>query len=418
MPELTADLVLRKIKSGEKVERADLRGLVMPKALLEGVSFRRCDLDGANFEGARLARAVLKNASLREAFLATADLREANLESADLEGANLQGANLVGANLSRANLEGANLQGADLSGARLTHAQLESAKLGGAKLIGAQLAHADLGETDLSTAKLDDADLTNANLCGANLEEASLARAQLRDAQLRGANAKGARFTEAVLVNAALATADLTNADLTGADVRRVNLAGARLDGATVTGARVHGVLGTGAPIQGLRAEWVDDSVDGSGTKRVNAADAAALLSGQAAVQKRYFGRGDVLRNAHLEFDAGASVEIESLFEQCTIALGDDAELVIGKAGVLAGCQIRGAGKITVHGKFVERDSPGIQGPTQLVVSSCGSLTGAVEQSADLTRFAFEPGCMLRMKIQQGKKERAAEKAAKGGRQR
>ena len=37
MPELTADVVLRKIKSGEKVERADLRGLVMPKAVLEGV---------------------------------------------------------------------------------------------------------------------------------------------------------------------------------------------------------------------------------------------------------------------------------------------------------------------------------------------------------------------------------------------
>ena len=56
MPELTADVVLRKIKAGEKVERADLRGIALPKALLEGVSFRRWDLDGANLEGARLAR--------------------------------------------------------------------------------------------------------------------------------------------------------------------------------------------------------------------------------------------------------------------------------------------------------------------------------------------------------------------------
>jgi hypothetical protein len=174
-------------------------------------------------------------------------------------------------------------------------------------------------------------------------------------------------------------------------------------------------VLGTGAPIQGLRAEWVDTSAEGTGTKKVTGADVAALLSGQAATQKRYFGRGDVLRNAHLEFDSGASVEIESLFEQCTIALGNDAELVIGRSGVLSGCQIRGAGKITIHGKFVERDAPGIHGPTQLVVSSCGSLIGAVEQAAEMTRFGFEPGCMLRMKIQQGKKE-AAERTAKGGR--
>jgi len=345
MPELTADVVLRKIKSGEKVERADLRGLAMPKAMLEGVSFRRCDLDGANFEGARLSRALFKNASLREAFLAGAEMREANLESADLEGANLQGAILVGANLNRANLEGANLQGADLSGARLTHAQLESAKLGGANLTGAQLAHADLTEADLSAAKLDDADLTNANLTDASLVEASMVKVQLRDALMRGAN--------------------LTKANLTGTDV------------------------------PGL-------------------APAAPVAGGY----KRFFGQGDVLRNASLEFDASASVEIESLFEHCTIGLGDGTELVIGKSGVLSGCQIRGAGKITIHGKFVERESPGIVGVTQLVVSAGGSLVGAVEQPPELTRFAFEPGSILRMKIQQAKKERAAERATKGGKQR
>jgi uncharacterized protein YjbI with pentapeptide repeats len=344
MPELTADVVLRKIKTGEKIERADLRGLAMPKALLEGVSFRRCDLDGANLEGARLAKALFNNASLREAFLAGADLHEANLESADLENANLQGANLAGANLNRANLEGANLQGTNLQGARLTHAQLAAAKLGGANLASAQLAHADLREADLSTAKLDDADLTNADLSGANLEEASLQRARMRDTRTQGANLK--------------------NANLTGAD----------------------------AP--GLTAR-----------------------EGAGAI-KRYFGKGDVLRNAHLEFDSGASVEIESLFEQCTITLGEGTELVVGKSGTLSGCQLRGAGKVTVHGKFIERESPGITGVNQLVVTAGGSLVGAVEQPPDLTRFSFEPGCFLRMKIQNAKKDKPVERSNKGGRQR
>jgi uncharacterized protein YjbI with pentapeptide repeats len=339
MPELTADVVLKKIKSGEKVERADLRGIALPKALLEGVSFRRSDLDGANLEGARLGRALLNNASLREAFLAGADLRDANLESADLEGANLQGANLQGANLNRANLEGANLQGADLSRARLTHAQIAAANLGGANLTGALLVHAVLVEADLSTAKLEGADLSNADLAGANLEEANLTNAKMRDARTQGANMK--------------------NANLTGAD---------------------------------------------------------GASSGGATPGKRYFGKGDVLRNAHLEFDSGASVEIESLFEQCTIALGKGTELVVGKSGVLSGCQIKGAGLITIHGKFVERESPGIVGATQLVVTAGGSLVGAVEQPPEQTRFAFEPGCMLRMKIQQAK--RPIERASKSGRQR
>jgi hypothetical protein len=34
-----------------------------------------------------------------------------------------------------------------------------------------------------------------------------------------------------------------------------------------------------------------------------------------------------------------------------------------------------------------------------LVVSSTGSMVGGVQQPAELTRFAFEPGCKLRMKI-------------------
>jgi hypothetical protein len=172
----------------------------------------------------------------------------------------------------------------------------------------------------------------------------------------------------------------------------------------------VHGLVGTGAPIQGLRADWVDDSVEGNGSGRLSGAEVEALLAGRhsaAVASKRYFGRGDVLRNAHLEFDAGASVEIESIFEQCTIALGDATELVIGKSGVLSGCQIQGAGRITIHGKFVEKDSPGILGATELVVSAAGSLVGAVEQHPEMTRFGFEPGCMLRVKIQQSKKERS-----------
>jgi uncharacterized protein YjbI with pentapeptide repeats len=359
MPELTADAVLSKIKSGAKIERTDLRGLAMPKASLEGVSFRRCELDGANFEGARLARAAFKNASLREAFLAGADLSEANLENADLEGANLQGARLRGANLTRANLEGANLQGADLSGARLTHAQAESAKLGGANLKGAVLERADLSESDLSTAKLETADLTRASL---------------------------------------------TNADLTDADLRGACLVGASLDGVTLTGARVHGIVGTGQPIAELRADWIDASADASGSEKVvGAAAAISLLSGRAPQQssaaQRFFGPGDVLRNATLEFGAGASIQIESLFDQCTVAVAEGTELVIGKDGTLSGCRITGPGKITVHGKFVERESPGIVGAKELIVTASGSLIGAVEQPPEHTRFAFEPGCVLRTKI-------------------
>jgi uncharacterized protein YjbI with pentapeptide repeats len=361
MPELTADVVLKRIKTGEKLERADLRGLIMPGGFLEGVSFRRCDLDGANLGKAKLAKANFKNASMREAVLAGADLSDANLENADLEGASLQGAQLQRANLARANLEGANLQGADLTGARLSHALLEAAKLAGAILADAQLERADLTDTDLSSARLEAADL------------------------------KGAV---------------LANANLTAADLRRATLAGARLDGAVVTGARVHGVVGTGAAIAALKADWVDTGAEGDGATTVLGAEAATqLLCGMPPPARRYFGSGDVLRGASLEFGAGAAVEVESLFEQCTISLGEGTVLVVGKAGNLSGCRIVGPGKLAVHGRFVERESPGIVGVAELVVSASGSVVGVVEQPPENTRFAFEPGCVLRMKIRQRKSQ-------------
>ncbi|HEY2511841.1 MAG TPA: pentapeptide repeat-containing protein [Polyangiaceae bacterium] len=373
MPEFTPEIVLKKIKQGEKIERADLRGIELPKAALEGVSFRRCDLDGANLSGAKLARAILKSASFREAYLVGTDLRDANLESADLEGANLERAVLAGANLHRANLEGANLEGADLTRARVTHAQFVSGHLAGAKLTGAILTHADFSECDCGRAVFDKADLGGAIFTGANLEEAT--------------------FLDA--------------------DVRHANFARAKVERVNFTGVRIAGIVPTGTAITGLVAEWADASLGGDGSKRIELAEIVGRLSGKtvevaptatsASAARRYFGRGDVLRNATLQFEAGASVEIESLFEACSIKLGEGTELIVGKNGVLAGCRIQGAGNVTVNGKFFEDKAPGIVGVRQPVVTAGGSLVGAVEQPAEKTAFGFEPGCRLRMTVTDAK---------------
>jgi hypothetical protein len=62
-----------------------------------------------------------------------------------------------------------------------------------------------------------------------------------------------------------------------------------------------------------------------------------------------------------------------------------------------------------VHGRFFERQSPGIRGVRRLVVSSRGGVVGAIEQAPEATVFAFEPGCRLRVKIAQAKVPEAAE---------
>ena len=42
---------------------------------------------------------------------------------------------------------------------------------------------------------------------------------------------------------------------------------------------------------------------------------------------------------------------------------------------------------------------PSIVGPRRLVVGESGWVQGAVEQHVDLTEFAFENGCSMRLNI-------------------
>lgn len=371
MPDHSREEVLRRVRLKQSLKRAGLAGIDLSGANLEGVDFSRADLDGANLRGANLKNANLQSASLRQANLEGADLSNARLHKADLEGARLSGATL---------------DRAELELAELVEAVLENAKLRGARLVSA------------------------------NLEEANLSGAVLEDAELRGAQAAGATFARASLCRANLVRADLAVADFTEADLRGADLKESTASGATVTGARVErGAFALARLDEPLEASWIRAASDSASADAASEVGAEERLEGAAALRflkgeeeradareangTRYFGKGDVLRNAMLEFDAGSKIHVDSRFENCSIALGDGAELVIGESGVLRDCQILGRGSIIVHGCFFERQSPGIAGPKSLVVSARGMLKGAVEQAADSTKFAFEAGCRLRVKI-------------------
>ena len=249
---------------------------------------------------------------------------------------------------------------------------LKRAGLSGIDLAGVVLEGVDFGRADL-----DGANLTNAKLSKAMLRSATLRGATLSGADLSGADLARADLTGAKLAGAKLAGADLSHADLTDADLTGADLVGAMLDGATLD-----------------RAVLVGTGMDRP--KRVESAT-------------RYFGKGDVLRDATLEFGDGSVIQVDSRFENCSIALGEGAELTIGEPGVLKNCAIIGRGSIVVHGRFFERSSPGIVGPKSLVVSTGGAVVGSVEQTAEPTAFAFEPGCRLRVKILKPRQSLAAE---------
>jgi uncharacterized protein YjbI with pentapeptide repeats len=247
-----------------------------------------------------------------------------------------------------------------------------------------------------------------------NLEEADLTDADLSEVNLRGAYGEGAVFTRAVLKGAICDGAALSRAVFADADLRHSNLKNATLAGVTMTGAKLYGFEAELDQLSGIIAEWVDFSVHADGRtkcpgeslteqyKLMKNGGASHAGSSQASSDqgKRFFGKGDVLRNATLEFGEKSLVEIESRFENCSIAIAAGAVLTLGQHGVLYGCQIVGAGEVVINGEFKENgNGPGIVGPKRLIVGKSGAVSGSVQQPPELTEFGFEHGCRLRLKI-------------------
>jgi len=115
------------------------------------------------------------------------DPRRANLCDANLNGVQLEGAHLDGANLNGVQLEGAHLDGANLNDAQLTFANLNKAHLNGVQLEGAHLDGANLNDAQLTFANLNKAHLEGAQLEGANLDFAQVSKAKLSYANLTDA---------------------------------------------------------------------------------------------------------------------------------------------------------------------------------------------------------------------------------------
>jgi hypothetical protein len=259
------------------------------------------------------------------------------------------------------------------------------------------------------------ADLKSARLEKVNLEEAQLIEANLSECEIKRSNARGANFMNAVLEGASLEESNLENANLMNADLRFSDLKKAVLKGAKLTGAKFFGVEATAEQLQDISAEWIDFSAEGNGSVRLSHAQlldhfrsakgGLAGLAGSAVegAPRRVFGKGDVIKNATLEFGELSVVEVDGRLEKCSIALGKGATLRLGGEGVMESCKIVGDGDIIILGTFSENGEAGIVGPRRFTVGKTGSVTATVQQPASLTQFVFEKGCHLRMKIVRSK---------------
>ncbi|CAG9862364.1 unnamed protein product [Phyllotreta striolata] len=117
------------------LERADLSFAVLDSAQLLGVkslcaNFKGVSMKNCNFKDPAGSRANMEGVNLRGAILEGSDmggvnLRVANLKNANLKNCDLRAAVLAGANLENCDLSGSDLQEANLRGANLKDAAFE-----------------------------------------------------------------------------------------------------------------------------------------------------------------------------------------------------------------------------------------------------------------------------------------------------
>jgi uncharacterized protein YjbI with pentapeptide repeats len=165
------------------------------------------------------------------------DLSYLNFARADLRGVNLHRANLDGSNFTGANLQGANLQATQLhrtqfKAANLTDANLREAVGAGIWFDQANLNNANLEQTELPRSRFTQANLQGARFDRANLEAATFYQADLHHAQLNRTSLFQADFRQARMTRTEMNGANLQCARMGGAAALRVQVVGALMDGA------------------------------------------------------------------------------------------------------------------------------------------------------------------------------------------
>lgn len=233
----------------------------------------------------------------RRRSLRDADLRGVLLTDANLDGLRGDNIRLVEADLSGATLRGARLVACDIRNANLTRTDLSQAMLRMCILDSARASGVEWHDTRIEDSSLQGADFSEASLRGIRLSESSWARASLRDAVLEDASGDGVGFRGADLRGAKLARVRLADADFRGADLTGADFSGADLTGADFRGAILEAVRWDGASCRSARFDeddpWAEAALIALGmadlgsaeppTEIVDSAQAAATAAAVAA---------------------------------------------------------------------------------------------------------------------------------------
>ena len=204
------------------VTSGDLTGTRWEGAILDRVTFSKCDLGGARFDGA-----TLRDVLVRDATLVGTAFHDVVVDGLDLSGAALD--------TELTNATGTVARGLvvnDASG-RLVANELaaKDAKFFHARLVDSRFVNAKLPKADFGTATLERADFTGATLDEALFTKAVATGVVFQGAFLRQSVLDGARFTAATLDDARLDGARFTSGRVCGGSSRGVVLNGAQLGG-------------------------------------------------------------------------------------------------------------------------------------------------------------------------------------------
>lgn len=223
----------------------NLRDVDFRGARLQGATFtgRDTELGGADFTGAQLDSATFE-VDVSDCFFTGAQMR-----GVDLRAASLEGADFSSARLKRAKLHGTEPERATFDRAVMQDVKTKGAHFEKASFVGTDLFNTTFVDTHFEDCDFTDADLREVTFRECSLEDVDFAEAKMSEVKLRDHETVNLGFERADLSGAVLSGSDFDSARFIGArlsdalfhdcDLAGVSLADVRADGAEFDGANL-----------------------------------------------------------------------------------------------------------------------------------------------------------------------------------
>jgi len=199
------------------------------------LNLKSVDIEGADLSGLKLNKAILDGSCLRRVKADNTSISYCSFVRADLNSANLSSCEAIGSDFSGANLEKAVVEESNLSECSLRKTNLQEASFDNVIAVNidardADFAHSSIADTDFSGASLASSTFKYASAFTCFFDNVDINRADFTEATLQDSVFRKAKMNKAIFLDSELYHAVFEHTDFYGCDIKAEDLFHSRLD--------------------------------------------------------------------------------------------------------------------------------------------------------------------------------------------